>query len=280
MVYGMMWCRSCQRQDCFHGPDIIARGSTQIAVRGSGTDIFVFSTDVISCNGLLITWTFFPTRAEPIKLLVLRPIGSEYKVVGVNDVPLESVTLGVANEYDVPELSRIAVEAGDVLGLVNCISPTSTCGHGIYLDHNTGSRQFSYKSLGSLTDATVNYTFVPIRTFYSTFSVSAVVSGKTVTTIVVIAVCAGGGVILIIAVVAIAIYCKRKQNHEHNDPYHSSHLPPMTRDPNATSAELQRNNTNNTPYEIPLGTLDNEGYVNTTGKDDPGIYQGIYTEVS
>ncbi|XP_072013495.1 adhesion G-protein coupled receptor G4-like [Amphiura filiformis] len=166
-------------QECFQGQDIIVRRSTTLDIGGAPTSIIVFQNDVISCNGLLTTWNFFPARAQPLKLLVLRPIGSGYTVVGINDVPLGNVTLGRANEYDVPELSRIAVEAGDVLGFVNCIPPTSTCGNGIFFDYNAGSR-FSYKLLGDLTDATVNYTFDAIQGVNSTFSVSAsVVSDPT-----------------------------------------------------------------------------------------------------
>ncbi|XP_072048171.1 uncharacterized protein [Amphiura filiformis] len=168
--------------ECFRGPDIIVRRNTGLQLGGSNVNIYVFQTDEISCNGLLTTWKFYPLLAHAIKLLVLRPIGGEYKVVGVNDIPRESVTLGMANEYEVPELSRIAVEAGDVLGLVNCLSATSTCGHGIYLDHNASSRQFSYKPLGTITDATVDYTFVATQYVNLTFSVSATIVSDNIVT--------------------------------------------------------------------------------------------------
>ncbi|XP_072048170.1 uncharacterized protein [Amphiura filiformis] len=351
--------------ECFHGPDIIRRSFSQISIGSSPVVIVLFENDVISCNGFLTTWKYFPSRAQPIKLLVLRPIGSKYKVVGVNDVPLGSVTLGVANEYDEPELSRIAVEAGDVLGLVNCNQPTSTCGHGIFYDTG-GSRQSSYKPLRALTNATVDYTFVAMQHYTNwIFSVSAAVvsenvvatsphlftstegcppidrpqdgsvdpvksvyafgdvitvycrqgfqligdetlfcsttgswlgqspscstmsteipKGNSLTSIVVIAVGAGGGVMVTITIVAIAIYCKRKQIRKHKDPYYSSHIPSITRDPNGKSAELQHNNTTNAPNEIPLGTFDNEGYAITSGKDDSRNYQdyqGLYIEVT
>ncbi|XP_072048163.1 uncharacterized protein [Amphiura filiformis] len=168
------WEPTTTRIECFHGPDIIRRSNSQQGTGISAYAIILFQNDVISCNGHLTTWKFFPSLAQAIKLLVLRPIRNKYKVVGVTNVPLGSVTLGMANEYDVPESSRIAVEAGDVLGLVNCNQPTSTCGYGIF--HDTGgSRQSSFKTLGALSDVTVDYTFDASQYPDSTFSVSATV---------------------------------------------------------------------------------------------------------
>ncbi|XP_072046776.1 uncharacterized protein [Amphiura filiformis] len=171
-------------------------------------------------------------------------------------------------------------EPGDVI-TVYCRQEFQLIGDETLFCSSTGSwlgQSPSCSTMSTMSSMSIMSTMSTISTV-STMS-TEILKGISVTSIVVIAVGVGFGVIVIITVVAIAIYCQRKQNHEHNDPYYSSHLPPMTRDPNAISAEFQHNNTINAPYEIPMGALDNEGYVITTGRDDPGDYQGLYTEVS
>ncbi|XP_072023180.1 uncharacterized protein [Amphiura filiformis] len=113
--------------------------------------MFVFASDEISCNGLLTTWMFFATKSAPVKLLVLRPMGSGFSIVGVTNVPAGSVTPNQANTYDImPESSRIEVEQGDVLGLVRCNTPTATCDNGIsFTPPPSGSGQFYAEGLTS-----------------------------------------------------------------------------------------------------------------------------------
>ncbi|XP_072048166.1 uncharacterized protein [Amphiura filiformis] len=162
--------------ECYNGPDILSRGKSTASSDINNNYMIVVSgqDNEISCKGFLTKWKFFPTSKVPLQLLVLRPIGSGYKIVGITNIPVGSVTAGVANEYTVPESSRIAVESGDVLGFVNCKIHTPTCGSGISYE-NTG-QDILLKVLKSQAEATVGYSFDPLTdVLVATFSLSATV---------------------------------------------------------------------------------------------------------
>ncbi|XP_072048968.1 uncharacterized protein [Amphiura filiformis] len=158
---------------CFTGPDIISR---EVDLMGINDYVLVvINSYTVVCNGMLTAWQFFPTDSTPITFLVLRPIGGGmfrmYEIVGLTVVT--DVDVGVSNEYNIPESSRIEVEADDVLGLLTCEPPVpGMCGYAIATG---GTGTLHYLDSSSLPNIAVGATFTPYVQVPVTVSVSATV---------------------------------------------------------------------------------------------------------
>ncbi|XP_071955155.1 uncharacterized protein [Antedon mediterranea] len=70
-----------------------------------------------SCSGQVTSWSYQGKKSAPFRAIVFRKIdgsNTQFKVVGINDIPAGAVNAEVT--YIVPESERIAVELGDVIG--------------------------------------------------------------------------------------------------------------------------------------------------------------------
>ena len=74
---------------------------------------------VIECDGLLSEWRYQAKVSAPFRAIVWRkaddaPANTNFRIVGINDIPAGAVNTEVT--YQVPAEKRIAVEAGDMIG--------------------------------------------------------------------------------------------------------------------------------------------------------------------
>ncbi|XP_072014744.1 macrophage mannose receptor 1-like [Amphiura filiformis] len=81
------------------------------------TDIHVLPEKYISCNGRITEWNFYPRAAANLIAIIWRHVSEDsFKVVGINTIDIPEDQIHEPFSYDVPEISRIEVQAGDMIG--------------------------------------------------------------------------------------------------------------------------------------------------------------------
>ena len=71
----------------------------------------------IACDGEVIQWRYFADTTTSFRAIIWRHYGgTQYQIIGLNDITPTSNEVGREVTFDVPPGDRIAVKTGDVIG--------------------------------------------------------------------------------------------------------------------------------------------------------------------
>ncbi|XP_072050643.1 uncharacterized protein [Amphiura filiformis] len=108
---------------CSVGQRVVNRAGKVANVRIA----MVLVNNVISCNGVIASWQYWPKQSFPFKAIVFRQVltgttggsTSTWNIIGINDIPASNVIANRVNRYNIPTGDRIEVQTGDVIGIAH-----------------------------------------------------------------------------------------------------------------------------------------------------------------
>ncbi|XP_072050645.1 uncharacterized protein [Amphiura filiformis] len=119
------------------------------------TITIVLVDNVISCDGIITSWQFWPKNSFSFKALVLRQLAdgnpSSWTIIGTNDIPVSDVVPNQKSTYIVPVGDRIEVQNGDVIGIAQYhVNPLIAAGSS-YFHGSTGSGTLLHVAINAQT---------------------------------------------------------------------------------------------------------------------------------